>query len=369
MRAMWAVMKRELNAVLRDRTMIIAILIQLFIASFSSALLIGLLSLYDPDSAGIYANIRFPVALVRPQGGNSEIITADMEALSRLLSERGLRPQTFSSLEQALQAMDNGQVRAILAPPADQEMTQSVEPPGISISPGEMRLYLPGERALASVILNILQRPLQAYENLLRERRGAPVHYTNLPGRPPTTYEFIYTVIIPILMLFPAFVAGGMTVDSLAEEVENHTLETLLSAPLTLHTVVWGKAAAALSLAVIQCIAWLGLLRLNGVTVQAAPLVLLLALISSGILSMGAAITALVFRDRERSQFVFSLSLLAASGLSIGLGVSPVTALARLSSGSYPTPWLFVRDMTIFGGALIMVVYALERVIDQVGRR
>jgi ABC-2 type transport system permease protein len=45
-----AVVKKELSSVLRDRTIIISILIQLFIASFSSALLLGMLSLYDADT-------------------------------------------------------------------------------------------------------------------------------------------------------------------------------------------------------------------------------------------------------------------------------------------------------------------------------
>jgi len=50
MNAILTVIKKELNSVLRDRTMVIAILIQLFIASFSSALLLGMLSLYDADT-------------------------------------------------------------------------------------------------------------------------------------------------------------------------------------------------------------------------------------------------------------------------------------------------------------------------------
>ncbi len=45
-----ALVKKELGSVFRDRTIIIAILIQLFIASFSSALLLGMFSLYDADT-------------------------------------------------------------------------------------------------------------------------------------------------------------------------------------------------------------------------------------------------------------------------------------------------------------------------------
>ena len=45
-----AIVKKELGSVLRDRTIVISILIQFFIASFSSGLLLGMLSLYDADT-------------------------------------------------------------------------------------------------------------------------------------------------------------------------------------------------------------------------------------------------------------------------------------------------------------------------------
>ena len=56
-----AVVKKELTSVVRDGTIVISILIQLFIASFSSGLLLGMLSLYDADTI-----VQF--------GGNPEVL-------------------------------------------------------------------------------------------------------------------------------------------------------------------------------------------------------------------------------------------------------------------------------------------------------
>ena len=61
MNAILTVVKKELNSVLRDRTMVIAILIQLFIASFSSALLLGMLSLYDADTIVQYGDLNIKI--------------------------------------------------------------------------------------------------------------------------------------------------------------------------------------------------------------------------------------------------------------------------------------------------------------------
>ena len=80
MSAFLAVIKKELNSVLRDRTMVIAIIIQLFIASFSSALLLGLLALYDPDTVMQYNGSAVHVGLVSP---------AD-DPLQSFLSARGV---------------------------------------------------------------------------------------------------------------------------------------------------------------------------------------------------------------------------------------------------------------------------------------
>ena len=58
MNAFFAIFKKELRAVTRESTILIAIMIQLFIASFSSALLAGLLSIYDPEAKELSARLR-----------------------------------------------------------------------------------------------------------------------------------------------------------------------------------------------------------------------------------------------------------------------------------------------------------------------
>lgn len=331
-----AMTKKELASVLRDRTILIAIVIQLFIASFSSALLIGMLSLYDADSAGLYTNFRIDVAL----------IGEDSALLSGYLDDRGVRAIPYAALEQAEADFYRGKVRAILVLPAARSELV------------EMKLYLPNLEATSSIILNLLQEPLKRYENALRAQRGVDLRYTDLKGRPPTTFEFVYTVILPILMLFPAFVGGGMVVDSITEEIENDTLDTLLSAPLSLNAALGAKIAAALLLAVIQCIAWLILLRLNHIIIQHFSLVLALAAITAGIVTVGAAIITALFQDRERSQFVYSLALLAAASVSFLLDLSPIKTMARLAVGDYYTG---APDILVFAAILAALLLLFSR--------
>jgi ABC-2 type transport system permease protein len=338
MNALVAVIKKELASVLRDRTMVIAIVLQLFLASFSSALLLGMLSLYDPDTIAQYSGANIRIGIVDAENMNDEAV-----AFSAILQEKGLSAIRFPSLQEAKRAYAQRQLQAILVLPQERNDVN-------------MTLILPQSQVESSLIRLVIQEPLKQFENFLREKRGIALRYTDLQGIPNITFEFIYSVILPVLMFFPAFVAGGMVIDSISEEVDGNTLPTLLSAPLSINQIIGAKIAAALLLAAGQILAWLALLRLNNVNVQNSILVFLMAVIIAGILSVGAGLVAALFRDRERSQFVFSLVLLAAAGLSYLVDLSPVQIVARLAVGDYATNgW----DVALFGLALAGLGYIL----------
>jgi ABC-2 type transport system permease protein len=331
-----AVVKKELASVIRDRTIVISILIQLFIASFSSALLLGMLSLYDSDTI-----LKFSGAGIR-----IGVVNSSDNVLGSLMSKQGLQVTQYSTLTDANAAFYRGEVLAIVNTPQDAN--------GLT----EIKLYLPESDTVSSLIRMVIQEPLKQYENYLRGQKGIDVRYTNLKGKPATSYEFVYSVLIPMLMFFPAFVAGSMSVDSITEEVENNTLQTLLSAPLTLNGMIGAKIVASVIISIVQCVAWLTLLQLNGTIIQNTSWILLLALIIAGITSTSAALGAVLLKDRERSQFIYSLMLLAAAAISTWLNISPITAMSRLAIGdAYTSGW----NVAIFAAFLAGLYFLLSK--------
>ena len=344
MRAYLTVVKRELMAVLRERTILIAILIQLFIASFSSVLLVSMLALYDADSGGVYSDMGLGVGLV------GKVVAP----LDGILSQNGFHPYPFATLDEAQKAFYQGQVEVILVLPEDN---------GRGLV--EMKMLLPKEDALSSMILNALQKPLKQYENGLRTARGISLRYTDLKGTPPTQFEFVYSVILPVLMLFPAFITGGMVIDSLSEELTNNTFETLLSAPLSPNLAIGAKISAAVILACLQCIAWLGLLALNRFPVANAGWVLLLAVLCAAIIGTGAAIITVLLRDRERSQFVFALALLVSTAAAFLMDVSPIKPMARLAIGDYYSGGQDVVIFALFLAGLLAVFMRITRLLKR----
>jgi ABC-type Na+ efflux pump permease subunit len=333
-----AIIKKELTSVLRDFTIVISILIQLFIASFSSALLLGMLSLYDSDTIMKFSGAQMKIAMVGVES-----------PLGSYMTERGLKVISFDTLADAETDFFQNKVNAIV-----------VIPPGVT-NTADIKVYLPDNEAVSSLIRMVIQEPLKQYENYLRAQNGIDVRYTDLKGKPSVSFEFIYSVLLPMLMLFPAFVAGSMTIDSLTEEVENNTLQTLLSAPLTINWMVSAKIAAAVILAVFQCAAWLALMQFNGIVIHNTGWILLLALIVAGITSVSAGLSGVLLKDRERSQFIYSLLLLAAAAISILLNISPITAMSRLAIGdAYTNGWNVLVFAAVFA-ALYFLLLKLSR--------
>ena len=171
-----------------------------------------------------------------------------------------------------------------------------------------------------------------AMKTSLRDQEGVTLRYHDVQGKPFTTYEFLYTLIIPILMFFPAFIAGSMVIDSISEEVENKTLDTLLSAPVSINYITGAKIIASLAVGAFQCILWIVLLGFNGFTIQNAGWILLLSVMITGIVAILALMVALVFRDRERSQFIYSLMILVLFALTYFISPSPFALVSRLAS-------------------------------------
>jgi ABC-2 type transport system permease protein len=313
MKAFFSMVIRELKAVRKEKTILFAIIIQLFIASFSSVIVVGLMAFYDPSSIG-----QNPYTTVKVG-----VIGDKQSPLINFLQARNLLVVEFDKPEEAEAAFKAGQIHTIIYIPKAES--------GVV----EMKLVLPDMDAQATVVLMVLKQPLQQYEDYLRKANGVQMLYTDIRGRPFTTYEFLYSVIIPILMFFPAFVAGSMVIDTVCEEIENKTLDTLRSTPVSLNQIFGAKIVASVMLAVIQCLIWAILLRFNRFYIQNLGLVLLFAIIVAVIIAIIAVLISMGFRDRERSQFIFAMVLLITVGLGFFLNPSPFSLVARLATGDH----------------------------------
>lgn len=341
MREFFILVRREIKAVRKEKTILFAIFIQLFIASFSSVMLIGVMSFYDPQTIGENSGAKITVGAV---GHIASPIVDSVDGAPNI------EVRAFPSLEAAEDAFRAGRVDAIMAIPAPQ--TGAVN----------MDLYLPRSDARSTVILMGLSEPLKQAENRLREENGIRLNYSNIQGKSHTSYEFLYSVLIPLLMFFPALIAGSIVIDTVSEEIENKTLDTLRAAPVSLHRIFSAKVFAAVLLAGVQCVLWMFLLRMNGYAIDNAGLVLGLAISIAASIACGAAIIGLCFKDRERAQFVYSIALLLASGLSYLFDPSPFGLVTRLAAGS---PFVGPADVALYLVPAVIMAGALYTLVSR----
>ena len=187
-----------------------------------------MLQLYDVDTILRYSGGAIRIGLVN----------ATDSQLASFITKHGITIVPFQTLEEAEAGFHSGEAVAILDAPQEAD--------GIT----EIKIYLPESNTISSIVRMVIQEPLKEYENFLRIQKGVDIRYTDLQGEPSISFEFVYSVLLPLLMFFPAFVAGSLAIDALTEEFENNTMETLLSAPLTVHGMIQAKGTT-----VIPCLA------------------------------------------------------------------------------------------------------------------
>jgi hypothetical protein len=288
-----------------------AIIVQFFIASFSSIILVGIMAFYDPSSIGESTHVRIRAGIV----GDSQSPLLDY------LHDAHVRLRLYPDTAAAEADFRSGRIDTIIVLPERQG--------GVV----DMKLIMPGLDAKKTVIFMVLDKPLKKYENYLRSANGVELNYGSEGGKPHTTYEFLYSLIVPILMLFPALIAGSIVIDTVSEEFENKTFDTLAAAPVSLAQVVMSKIGAAVITAALQVAMWVGLLRLNHIVIQNAAMVMLLGVVIAAAISVVTAVMALYFKDRERTQFLYSIVLVSLIGGSYFLNPSPFGLITRLAAG------------------------------------
>jgi len=116
--------KKELSSLFNEKTLILALLVQLFVASFSSLLVLGLTSFYDPEALGGYSTTGVEVGIVGYE-----------ENLIGFTNRKDVSLHFYGDFQTALNAFDHGKIDAILTIP------ENVDVSGTDII--RLTLYLP----------------------------------------------------------------------------------------------------------------------------------------------------------------------------------------------------------------------------------
>lgn len=343
----WSIAKRDLSSLSREKTIVLAICIQLFIAGFSGFLVVGLTSLYDPSSVEGEAQIEI-------------VVTGD--AHERLLAvaddTENVRAHHSPDSEMAMEAFENGDVDAVVTSRA------------VSAGDGsqlQVEAVVPAEDLRTTLIVVQLRELLTELERLERVDRTDHLEFTpiEVPDDVGSSsyFSFTYTILLPLLLFLPPFISGSIVVDSITEEIERGTLELLRVSPVGLVDVVDGKAAGMILLAPVQAALWLVLLRANGIAIDHVGLLLLFVTALATITVVVGTLLGLLTGRRRQAQLLYSVLVILLFGTTLALPEHPATTVALLSVDSATTT-TFVH---VAGFVLVATgTYALVR--QYVGR-
>lgn len=328
-----AIARRELSALSREKTIVLALVIQLVIAGFSSFLVVGLTSMYDPDASA--ADVAVGVT-----GDEADRLVAAANEVE------GLEPVTYDDTSAARAAFQRGDVQAVAeVNRLDDRLEVLVEAPQQGLD--------------RTLILVQLRESLEVLERTERADRTAHLEFQPVshPGDVDASpyFGFVYTVLLPLLVFLPVFISGSVVVDSLTEEIERGTLELLRVAPLSLLAVAEGKAGALAALAPMQVALWIALLERNGIAVANVVAVLVLASAVTVVAVAFAVVLALAVPIRQRAQLTYSFAALALFSAAALLPEHPATTVARLTIDS-ATPGTYAH---VVGYVCFAVVVAL----------
>jgi ABC-2 type transport system permease protein len=331
--------RKELRGLATERTIVFAVLLQLFIAMFSSFLMVGLATLYDPDSVAGFSGARYAVGYT---GGDSTL-----RELLEASPDFTVHPMDLST---AVAALKERKLNAVIWVP---------DTPPDAADPVKVTLYTIKNDIQATVVNVKLKSVLLDYEDSLRQIRADRLSERPIKvAVPPSAggenfYEFVFGLLIPLLVFMPAIISAALIIDLITEEYQHGTLETLMATPVTFGAMLWGKVAACLVLVPVQAAAWLGLLAVNGIGVRNAVPILLHVTAGSLILILIGALCALHYRERTSAQFIFSTGVVGVILLILALPANPLNLIVLLAVGATGAEHWFILAATLAAAALL----------------
>lgn len=307
-----ALARKEARDLAREKTVVVALVVQLAIAGFSAFLAVGLLGLYDPES--LQSRPSADLAYAGPGGLDAYLRAAG-----------NLRVRTLSEAD-AITAFQSHTATAAVLERAAPDGTRAIT---LVVAEGELT---------GTLLLTQVKGILLEYEKDLRANHQDRLQHdlvtlARLPGRPALPFPFLHGTLVPLLLLAPAFLSGAVAGDALARERHTRTLILLRTSPAGIPTLLAGKLAVPLLLAVLQFALWTALLWANGIPVANLPALLLLeAALTVLLAAIGFAVAASV-RHPGGAQAAYALAVLATGTTLLWLPRDPFNAIALLAAG------------------------------------
>jgi len=350
-----AVARQELKNMVREKSLILIVFLELILLTSSGMVALGYEFLTSPsesDFAGFLGGFVY-LGFVSPDRG--ELVSAARDA--------GVRYVFYDSAQNAVEQMRGGRVDAIVIGTLDQDNP-----------PARLTVILTGNNPNQAWIRMSLKRFFNHLESGMREdiidSRELDVQLIDyqLPRRRIRSLPEVYLVFtLPLLLFMPALIAGNLVMDSLTQEIESKRILNLLSAPLSFTQVFYGKALASLLVTQLQVLLWILVMNHFIIQVSNKILLILVTCLYSLFYIHAGGLFSLWFGKMRPTQSIYTLLILFsmvlltpfASAHELLLTLSPSFILTHIASGmglkSFTPQISLMSALTIILALLVQV--------------
>ncbi len=304
--------KREIKSMLRERTIMLVVLVELLLVIFSGLLNVGYVLLTSPEASQELQNLNSSVAV--------GVVSETPEPYAMALFAQKMPYIVYDDVETAMGDFREGLIDVIMAGDIEESRNAST-----------ITVYLPENSPKLDLIKLSLRTMLLTMEADVRHERidayEPDVSLYSIDSRnrkASREIEIYYIFTIPLLLFLPSLIAGSLVIDSITEDLENKTIINLLEAPVTSRQIMAGKNLGALAICFVQSAAWLAILSVLSLGIQNHLALLAVSFLYTALFTNIGSIVALHLKSLRNSQIVHTL-------LSM-VSISLFSPLANLSS-------------------------------------
>lgn len=341
--------KKIVKDLLREKTIVFTILLQLFIIMASSIILTNSNVLFNPE----IMNTAIGFGFYGEHEHADELITLFEED-----DENIIFVKRYETKQDALADFEANRIDAIIG------FSASERPVLVEVS-------LPKGDIKTSMATTIVRDKLQVFEDYLRQKeieddRLIELTLLNVRNKASSAsaslFEALYNIVIPFLILLPGILLGGLIIDVLFEDLETKTIN-LLMIITTFRKYLYELLLTVLLLTVVQVIFWEFILLAKGIIISHLALITSLTLFINLIMFMVAILLTLLFQEKTRAQITYSfviILLFVSAPLSM---YNPIRMITKLSVGLLETPFY------IYSGILVAIIAILTGFITYIAEK
>lgn len=342
---------RQLRSLRAEKTILLAIMIQLIVAGFSSFLVVGLVSLYDPS--GVEQGQEIAVGITGDKG---------VDVLTSIDGQNnGVQVEYYTDPDEAFDDFQQGEINGYInANVNDNQQVEAI-------------LTAPDEGVQSTLTVVRMQNILTNFERDQRQRIAVEENINTLQLEKttdtPPYVSFTYTVLIPLLLFLPAFISGAIVIDTIIQDRKQGVIELLQSTPTTDKDIIIGKLLVPALIGPLQIIAWLFLLTLNDVSIYKPSFIVAIGTGLTLIAVSTAAYITQYTNNRGSAQFIYSGTLVFLISLATLLPEIPITTIAKFGLGSYDITSIILAAVYLVAGVMLSIFvlrnYSLQLVNEE----